>query len=192
MPIKIRKTSGAIRIDQGVYTTVIEKVEVGMHEKNGEYLRWSFRIKDPITQDGKEVTLTEPFTGITGTKWTKSMKNKLNKLLIACGVDVESFSEGDDIDLEQLVGSSVRIIVVDAEKDGAILSKVDNFMPVLKAGSKTAPPASAKAEAPKKVTVTVAPKAQPVEEEDGSEDQAPPSTPKVEVTTKEDIFDFDS
>jgi len=164
MAIKVKKREPGIRIDPGVYAAVATGVEQGHHDKNGDYLLWKFKITDEVTKDGEEVEDAVTMTCITSMSWSKSKKNKLNKLMVATGVDVDDYDIDDEFDVEEIVGEALRLVVEDSEKEDATYSKVVSFMPLAKKKKKKK--VEEEEEKPKK-------KKKHVEEDDDDEEEKP-------------------
>lgn len=129
MGIRIKKSEPGVRIDPGVYNAVITAVKTGHHAKNGDFLIWQFKITDDVTKDGDEIEEDVTISGLTSMKWSNSKKNKLNKLLIAAGVDADDVAVDEDFDIEDVIGDALRLVVEDDEKEDATYSKVASFMP---------------------------------------------------------------
>jgi hypothetical protein len=136
MGIRIKKSEPGVRIDPGVYRSIIKGVETGHHKDHGDFLIWKFKITDEVTKDGDELDDEVTMSGFTSMKWSNSKKNKLNKLLLAAGVDVDEVDVDEDYDIEDVVGQAVRIVVEDDEKEDATYSKISSFMPVKKKKNK--------------------------------------------------------
>lgn len=117
MAVIVKKSNSFQNVDAGVYEAVVTGIEVA-ESGRGKYLRWSFKIKDPII-DGEEsddefiVTGNAPLKLFDGSKldvWCKAM-----------GIDA---SEGDDVDLEDGIGELVMVTIATKTKDDKTYSNV--------------------------------------------------------------------
>lgn len=176
MAIIVRKTEPGGHIDQGMYNAVITDVKI--KQGKDQFLAWYFKVAAPII-DGTEVDEEMTVSGTTSMKWTKAKGNKLNKLLLAAGIDME---EGEEFDVEQAVGSVVRIVVEDNPKDDVIYSKVTSVLPIPKTKTKS------KTE-PKETKEETKAETKP----ESKVDEAPPVAPPVdELPDKEESSSVDT
>jgi hypothetical protein len=167
MAIMARKTKGGgARVDPDIYTAKIVKVEEKAGVQGyGNFLIWHFLVANPVF-DGDDVDEKTVLTGTTSFSVTEN--SKLYSLLMATGFDLD---EGEEVDLESLVGKICRVEVVDNPQGDVTFSKVDKFFAAKKKKKK------AVEEAPKKKKV-VKKKVEKVEEPEDDDDD-------------EDDFDFD-
>jgi hypothetical protein len=211
MGLKLKFGESVSRIDAGMYPAMIKGVAAKKHPTNGEYLNWTLVISG-ATRDGEPVTGT-PILGVnTSTEWTDSPKNKLNKLFKAVGVAVEI---GQELDVDQVIGKRLQVVVEDNETEQGIYSKITSFLPSKKRPAPAAAPVQAPAEeevaeeapapvaqpkpavkavakpavAPKPV-VKVAPKPAPVAEEPAAEAPAAEAPAEEAAVSEEELFNF--
>jgi len=130
MPRKTKVELGGFRIDCGEYGAIITSLEDGYHEKFKENYIWKVKIKEP-TLDGDEMDEEVELLFYTGQKLTKSNKNKLAKLVKAVSGKTE-LDLGAEIELDDLVGLPVRVIVKDNPKEDGIYSVISDFLPMRK------------------------------------------------------------
>lgn len=192
MAIKVTKTNNAAKIDSQNYIAVIKAVSVETPQKPSPFnpdcdpfLKWMFRIYKPM-RDGVEVDEQYEISYLTTMRLTSHPKNKLNNLLKALSVDID---DGQELDLESLVGKRVKVYVKDRETEQGTYSQIADVTPapagVSKPAPKAAPAPAAKPAAPKVATKPVVSKPAPVEEPE--EEDAPPP----EATEDDDLGDID-
>lgn len=183
MSLKIKKSSGAgVHIDEGEYIAVVETIQINKWQDGNESYAWTFKVKG-ATMDGDPIDGPVRIRGFASAILTP--KSKLFKWAKGAGLDVENEEE---VDLEEAIGSSVRISVEDAEtKEGATISKVDKVRPVKRKSKDEEDDKPAKKKA-KKVAKDEE-EDEPAEEEDEEEDEdeAPKKKAKVKEKAKEKV-----
>lgn len=90
-------------LDEGTYNAQITKIEAAKGNF-GEFLKWQFKIMDPL-RDGEPV---EPMNASGLTPVVFKEGDKLDKWLLACGIQM---NDGDDFDTDDLQGIKVRALV---------------------------------------------------------------------------------
>lgn len=196
MALRVKKTT-AMHVDEGEYKAIVTGVQKS-EGKFGEFVKWSFMIKDPMI-DGEPVEESVRITGRTSL--TLNPKSKLYVWCKACGLEVD----GDDVDVEEALKKGVRIIVTDkVGNSGETISVVTKVMSLKKKKAtveddedeEEAPPTKAKkpvkveededeAPPPKKVSKKAPPKEEAEEEDEEEEEEEKPAPKKAKKAPKE-------
>lgn len=121
-----KSAGGGIHIDEGKYEAVIEAINLNKGADGNEYFAWDFKVSGATIDD-------EPIKGDVRVRGFANAlltpKSKLTKWAKGAGIDVEN-EEEEEVDLQDAIGSSVRINVEDYEtKDGATVSRVMKVSP---------------------------------------------------------------
>lgn len=193
MGIKLKRKEASSRVDPDIYKAVIAGVAPQENSKFGPTLIWKFKIKDPAF-DGELLDGDIYLYGMTGQEWTGSPKANITKLFKALGIDGDV---GDELDLDELIGRPLRIVVKDNVKDDMTYSKVDDYMKLTKKKAKVEVEEEVEEEEveeealpPKQAAKKAGVKKPKVAKEEESEEEEP-----VKSTTKddddEDTYDFD-
>lgn len=192
MGIKLKRKEVSSRVDPDIYKAVIAGVSPQENTKFGPTLVWKFKIKDPVL-DGEMLDGDVFLYGMTGQVWNGSPKANLTKLLRALDIDG---TEGDELDVDELIGRPLRLVIKDNVKDDVTYSKVDDYMKLTKkkpvvqeeeaeeADEDEAPPQAKKVAAKKSVIKKPEP-----EEEEEEEKEAPKKAAKTD--DDEELYDFD-
>jgi len=131
-------------IAEGIYEATIVAVEE-KDGKRGSYLTWEFRIDDPIGEDGEEKDDEVTIRG--NTPMLLQDDSKLDKWLKACGFDVD---DGESIDMEDVEGTRVKVVVENTEKGDRTYSNVVKIAPLRKKSKKVEVDDDDEEERPKK------------------------------------------
>lgn len=124
MALKVRKSPGARHIDEGEYTAVVDSIREGKGN-HGPYYLWFFSVSG-ATDDDEQIDEDVKVSGITSD--TLTPKSKLFKWAKAAGLPVDD-DDSEEVDLEDAIGSVVRILVEDNEStDGEVFSRVKTVM----------------------------------------------------------------
>ena len=189
MAIKVKKTTGASKIDPKPYIAVIRSVVAetpktpsAFNPDCDPFLKWTLRVYKP-TREGVEVVEPYEITYLTTMKLTSHPKNKLNNFLKAVGVDVE---DGDELDVESAVGKRVQLSIHDKETDQGTFSQVTDVYPAPVQAAKKPAPAPVAA---KPVVKKAAPVQAPAPVEEVVEEDVPPP---VAETADDDLGDLDA
>lgn len=189
--MKITKVK-SIHVDEGEYVAMIMSIEEQKGPR-GQYLRWTFKLREPL-ENGEVVDQEIRVTGNTPIameegkaldKWTSAAAGEL--------------AIGEEVEMEDLNGRVVRVLVEDREGKDRIYSNVTKVM----RAKKKAAPVEAEEVAEEKPVVKAKPVAKPAEEEEekpvakvaakvvktAAEAEEKPATPKK---GGKDLFDFSS
>lgn len=188
--MKITKVK-SVHVDEGEYVAMIMRIEEQKGPR-GRYLRWTFKLREPL-ENGEVVDQEIRVTGNTPIameegkaldKWTSAAAGEL--------------AIGEEVEMEDLNGRVVRVLVEDREGKDRIYSNVTKVM----RAKKKAAPVEAEEVAEEKPVVKAKPVAKPAEEEEEEKPVAKPAakTAKAAVEPDEkpatpkkggkDLFDF--
>jgi len=127
LAIVVTKSQGGQLLDEDTYDAVLTNVEERTESRgkpSEAFLIWKAKVKDPV-YDGEDLDEDVYISFATSKRFSK--KSYLNKLVTAVlGKDLD---EGEQLDLETLVGESVRLTIKNEKRDdGAIFNKVTDYM----------------------------------------------------------------
>jgi len=127
LAIVVTKSQGGQLLDEDTYDAVLTNVEERTESRgkpSEAFLIWKAKVKDPV-YDGEDLDEDVYISFATSKRFSR--KSYLNKLVTAVlGKDLD---EGDQLDLETLVGESVRLTIKNEKRDdGAIFNKVTDYM----------------------------------------------------------------
>lgn len=116
MAIRLRSGEGSQLLPEGTHDAALEKLEEATGAK-GPYLRWHF----VVTHEGS----SKPVSGVSPMTLDRGSKTRY----WAEGLLAREIADGEELDLERLVGRACRIVVYTATlEDGRKFTRIEKVL----------------------------------------------------------------